>query len=775
MNCFRSRDSYRRQRQAQRLSFETLEDRKLLSVNVLNYRYDQSSSGVNAQETTLTPANVNSATFGKIATTPVDGQVYAEPLYVSGVSIAGGTHNVVYVATEHDSVYAINADSGAVLWHDSFLSSGVSTVPAADTGSPALVPEMGITATPVIDTNTHSIYVLANTKESRADGTHYVYKLHALDLSTGGENLGGPLTIADTIYNKASNKYTFISGPTVNGTGMGSVNGTITFNALREFSRVGMTEVNGNIFMAFGSHPDIPPAHGWVLAVNAQTMSLWGALNVTPNGDLGDIWQGGNSITVDGNGNMYVVTGNGTFDSDLNADGFPINGDYGDSIVQFAYDPDSSPTHQNINGYGLKVVSYFTPSNQEVLDDQDLDLASSGTVLLPPQAGSASQPNLLITGGKEGTVYLMGSDSLSGYNPSGDQITQEVAKMYNTIFSAPAYFNGKLYYAIVGGHAQAFSLTNGHLTTTPSSVSADSFGYPGSTPTISANGTANGIVWMIDTTTNELRAYDANNLAHELYNSDQAPSGADALGKAVKFAVPTVADGHVFVGTQNSLVIYGLLDSRSQGPDAANRLFVNAAYQSILGRTPEPVALSVWTQSLDSGVSRAALTMALTHSDEYYSHIIQDDYQRYLGRQADLPGLLGWTAAMRGGLSDELLESLFIGSPEYYLHSGGTDRAWVDAMYQNVLGRSPDAKGEASWVAALAAGANRTSIAYNFAASPEREALRIQSDYTNYLNRAPSHGDIFGWVAAFEAGFSNENVIAGFVASDEYFSRHTDI
>ncbi len=777
MNCFRSRDHYRRQRQPQRLCIETLEDRKLLSVNVLNYRYDQSSSGVNAQETTLTPGNVNAANFGKIATTPVDGQVYAEPLYISGVNIAGDTHNVAYVATEHDSVYAIDSNSGAVLWHDSFLGPGITTVPTADTKSlTSLTPECGITASPVIDPNTHSIYVLANTKEVRADGIHYVYKLHALDLSTGAENLGGPLTLADTICNDATaadgGDYTYVSGPSVKGTGAGSVNGVVSFNALRELSRVALTEVDGNIFMAFGSHPDIEPAHGWILAVNAQTMSLWGALNVTPNGDLGDIWQGGNSITVDANGNMYAVTGNGTFDDTLNADGFPILGDYGDSVVQFAYDPDSSPTHQNINGYGLKVVSYFTPSNQEVLDDEDLDLASSGTVLLPPQAGSASQPNLLITGGKEGTVYLMSSDSLPGYNPAGDQVTQEVTKMFNTIYSAPAYFNGRLYYAIVGGHAQAFSLTNGQLNTTPSSVSTDSYGYPGSTPTISANGTANGIVWMIDTATNELRAYDANNLAHELYNSDQGPGGADALGKAVKFAVPTVADGHVFVGTQNSLVIYGLLDPHKQGNGAANRMFVNAAYESILGRAADPAAIASWAQALDNGASRMALTNVLTHSDEYYSGIIQGDYQRYLGREADRPGLLGWTAAMRGGVSDELLESLFIGSPEFYLHSGGTDRAWVDAMYMNVLGRAPDAAGEAAWVAALAAGANRTSIAYNFAASPEREALRITSDYSNYLGRSPGHGDIAGWVAAFESGFSNENVVAGFVASDEFFSRH---
>lgn len=779
MNCFHRRDNDRRQNQPQRLGFETLEDRKLLSVNVLNYRYDPSSSGVNSQETALTPANVASADFGKIATTPLDGQVYAQPLYVSDVDIAGGTHNVVYVATEHDSVYAIDSDTGNVLWHDSFLSAGVTTVPVEDTRSPdSIKPEFGITATPVIDPNTHSIYVLANTKEVRADGTHYLYKLHALDLGTGAENLGGPLTIADTICNDPTNEqtggdYTYVSGPSVNGTGMGSVNGKVYFNALREFSRVALTEVNGNIFMAFGSHPDIEPSHGWVLAVNAQTMSLWGAFNTTPNGDLGDIWQSGNAITVDANGNMYVVTGNGTFDTTLDANGFPINGNYGDSFIQIAYDPNSSPTNQNINGYGLKAVGYFTPSNQEELEEGDHDLGSGGIVLLPPSAGSASQPNLLVQGAKNGTVYLMNRDAMPGYNPAGDQVTQEIPSMFSMVYSTPAYFNGQLYYATTGGHAAAFPLTNGHLTTTPSSQSADTFGYPGATPTISANGAANGIVWMIDCGNNQLRAYDAGNLAHELFNSGPA-GGANALNaNAVKFSVPTVADGHVFVGTQNSLVIYGLM---SQIPvyASANAKFVSAAYESILGRAAEPAAVAFWSKAFDNGTSRMMLTNALTHSDEYYSAIIQADYQRYLGRQADLSGLLGWTALMRGGLSDELLESLFIGSPEYYSHSGGTDKSWVDAMYQDVLGRAPDASGEAGWVAALAAGANRSAIAYNFAASPERESLRITSDYSRYLNRTPSHADIVGWVAAFEGGFSNENVVAGFVASDEYFAQHSN-
>ncbi|HET6881661.1 MAG TPA: DUF4214 domain-containing protein [Pirellulales bacterium] len=758
---------------------EWLERRELFSVNVLNYRYDQSGTGVNSQETALTLQNVNANDFGKLASTPVDGQIYGEPLYVSGVNVGGAIHNVVYVATEHDSVYAIDSNSGAVLWHDSLLGPGVTSVPWQDTGSstegpsPAIQPELGITATPVIDPNTNSIYVLANTKEVRADGTHYLYKLHALNLQTGAENLGGPLTIADTISDLAT--YTYVSGPSVNGTGTGSVNGKLTFNALRELDRVALTEVDGNIFMAFGSHPDVEPAHGWVLAVNARTMSLWGAMCLTPNGDLGDVWQDGNAVTVDAQGNMYVVSGNGTFDSTLNSAGFPVNGDYGDSIVKFTFDPSSSPTHQNVNGYGLKVVDYFTPSNEQFLDDQDLDLGSGGIVLLPASAGTAATPDMLIQGGKQGTLYLMNSDNMPGFNPSGDQIAQEANGPFGMMFSTPAYFNGKMYYALVGGHAEAFSLTNGQLGTTPSSISGDIFGYPGATPSISANGTTNGIVWMIANGSNELRAYNAANLADELYTSDQAPGGADAMGTAVKFTVPTVADGHVFVGGANSLVIYGLLSSPRNvtASGTPNQNFIDAVYQSILGRAADPAALAYWTPLLDQGAPRSSLTLALTHSDEYDARIIEGVYQKYLGRAADPASLVNWTALMQGGLSDEQLEADFIGSAEYYLHSGGTDKSWVDAMYEDLLGRAADAAGEAYWVNALASGARRAMVAYGFAASAEREADVIQNDYTTYLGRTASNAEVAGWVMAFEAGDSNENVIAGFAASDEYFKQYS--
>lgn len=763
---------WQRRRRWSARALEVLERRELLSANVLGYHNDLASTGVNNQETVLTPANVNDATFGRLSSTPVDGQVYAQPLYREGVNIpsgpAAGTHNVVYVATEHDSVYAVDSSTGSVLWQRSFIdpTNGITTVPAADTGSGALTPEMGITATPVIDTSTQALYVLANTKEVRADGTHYVYRLHALDLATGAEKLGGPLTIADTIFDGTN--YTYVSGPTVNGTGVGNVNGQITFNALRELGRVGLSDIDGSIYMGFGSHPDVDPAHGWVLAVNAQTLNLWAAVNLTPNGEFGDVWQAGNEVLSDGNGQYFVSTGNGTFDSTLDANGFPSNADYGDSLVKLVYDG-STPANPNANGWGLKVVDYFSPSNTQTLNSQDQDLGSGGTVLLPDQAGNAANPHLLIESGKQGTIYLMNRDNMAGFNSTVDQVLQESSGLLTTTYSTPAYFNGTLYYATVGDHAKAIPLTGGVLAAAPSSQSSDSFGYPGATPSISANGGANGIVWLIDNGTGELRAYDASNLADELYNSNQAIGGRDQLGSSVKFSVPTVADGHVFVGTGNSLVIYGLHDAPPALTDT--QAYVAAAFEDILGRAADPGALANWTNLLNHGLSRGVFTGALAHSDEYYHLVIQAAYQQYLGRVADLQGLNVWTAAMRGGLSDEQLEADFIGSPEFFAHAGGTNRAWVDTMYQDLLGRQPDAAGEAFWVQSLAMGANRQSVAFGFAASVERESQRVQSDYFHFLGRAASAAEVNNWVIAFEHGYSNENVIAGFAASNEYYHR----
>jgi hypothetical protein len=555
------------QRNRFRPRLEELEDRRLPSVNVLTYHNDNSSTGQNLNETALTPSNVNAGSFGKLFTTPLDGQVYAQPLLVTGVNITTGsqqgTHVVIYVATEHDSVYALDAHSGAVLWRDSFTNpgGGVTTVSSTDVGSGDLSPEIGITGTPVIDPSTGTLYVDAKTKETGSGSPDYVFRLHALDLSTGAEKFGGPAVIADTAFDGTN--YTYISGPAVNGTGDGSVGGQVTFNALRQHQRPGLTLVNGTVYLAFASHGDNGPYHGWVLGYNAHTLALTAALNTTPNGGLGGIWQSGGRIAADAQGNLYVMTGNGTFDTTLNVNGFPASADYGDSFLKLAPDPGSRPGSQNANGWGLKVADYFTPSDEQSLSQADADLGSGGPLLLPDSAGSAADPHLVVGAGKQGKIYLLNRDNLGKFDPATDHGVQELPGALTMAFDTPAFFNGTLYYAGNGDVGKAFSLVNATLSTNPTSQSADSFGFPGSTPSVSANGTAGGMVWNLDTGTNQLRAYDVANYANELYTSAQAAGNRDRLGSVVKFSVPTVANGMVYVGTTDSLVAFGLLPPSS--------------------------------------------------------------------------------------------------------------------------------------------------------------------------------------------------------------------
>ena len=315
---------------------EALESRLLLTA-VLTYHDDTSSTGQNPSETILSPADVNPTQFGKLASVALDGYAYAQPLYVPGVAISGlGTHNVVYVATEHDSLYAIDADTGAILWKDSFINpaAGVTTVSTSDVGTMDITPEMGISGDPVIDPNTDVLYLVAATKQVVGGVNHFVQRLHAIDITSGAEEFGGPVVIADTSWNGST--YTYNSGPSVAGTGAGSVNGVVTFNALRENQRLALTEVNGNIYIGWSSHADIAPYHGWILGYNATSLALTAVFNADPNGTDSGIWEGEGRIAVDSNGDMYFETGNGTFDTTMNAAGFPINGDYGDSFVKIA-------------------------------------------------------------------------------------------------------------------------------------------------------------------------------------------------------------------------------------------------------------------------------------------------------------------------------------------------------------------------------------------------------------------------------------------------------
>ena len=427
--AFRQRLRFPSSVQGCRPRLEELELRLAPSADVLTYHNDSFNSGQYLNETTLTPANVNVADFGKVFTTPADGRVYGQPLYLPGVSIttgaSQGTHNVIYTATEHNSIYAIDADTGQVLWQDNFNqpSAGVTPVPSSDVGG-VIQPEIGITSTPVIDPTTNTLYTCVYTKEVRSGANHYVYRFHAINISNGQEQFGGPLLVADTIYDGTN--FTFVSGPVVHGTGLGSVGGTVTLNAARQLQRPGLTLANGTVYVAFGSHNDQEPSHGWILGFNhadAQNqLQLVAAFNVTPNGKLGSIWQSGGKIAADSNGFLYAMTGNGTFDTTLDANGFPVQGDYGDSFIKLAVDPSSSPTNQNENGWGLKVVDYFTPHNELALEAGDIDIGSGAPLLFPDSAGSTAHPHLLAGGGKAGTYYLIDRDNMGKFNPSTDNI-----------------------------------------------------------------------------------------------------------------------------------------------------------------------------------------------------------------------------------------------------------------------------------------------------------------------------------------------------------------
>jgi len=576
---FAARHSARRQPlQTIRPVVEEFESRLAPSVNVLTYHNDNASSGQNLAETILTPGIVNAGSFGRLFSNSVAGQVYAQPLVMTGVNIStgalAGVHDVVFIATEHDRLYAFDANTGLLLWHDALLPSRyggtVTSVPSSDVGTGLISPEIGITSTPVIDPTSNTLYVEEKTKEVVGSVSHYLHWLNAINVSNGAEKFGGPVVIADSIGD------TYVSGPTVAGTGdtpNRTPTGKVAFDALRQLNRPALTLVNGTIYIAFASHGDNTPYHGWVLGYSAATLKLTAVFNATPNGSDGGIWQGGDGITADSSGNLYLETGNGTFDTTMDANGFPIDGDYGDSVIKLAVDPGSTAANQNgnRNGWGLKVVDYFTPFNQDSLDSGDLDLGSGGPVLLPASAGSMLHPNLLVASGKEGRIYLIDRDNMGKFDPNpvnklDTNIVQELPP--DTIsgsYGSAAYFNGYIYYvgAANDGNpddsAKAFSVQNAQLSVNPTSQGPDTFSYPGNTPIISADASSNGILWAVDTGTNELRAYDAGNLADELYTSDQAANNRDRLGSAVKFAPATEANGHVYVGTSNGLVAYGLL------------------------------------------------------------------------------------------------------------------------------------------------------------------------------------------------------------------------
>ncbi len=501
-------------------------------VSVTTHHNDIGRTGQNLNETTLTTSNVNVNQFGKLFACPVDGYIYAQPLYVAQVAISSTTHNVVYVATENNSVYAFDADSGTQLWH---VNLGT-PVPSTDIASTYkdLTPVIGITGTPVIDPGSSTLYVVAKTKVTSNNTYHQ--NLHALDITTGIERPGSPVEITAS----------------VSGNGSGSSGGAIAFQPLYQLNRPGLLLLNGEIYIAFGSHGDIGPYHGWVLAYNASTLVQTAVFNTTPNGSEGAIWQGGQGLVADV-ANIYFMTGNGTFNA--NAGGT----EYGDSVVKLA------------TLSGLSVSNYFTPDNQGALNQSDLDLGSGGPILLP-------QTTSIVGGGKDGILRLIDTADMGGYNSAFNGDLQEFQATSGIIMIGPVYWNspsnGPLVYLWgPGDHLKAFEFLNGSFQTTPvlqSSMTSPSGNSNAAALSLSANASTSGtgIVWASvsysgdsnqQTVPGILRAFDATNPTTELWDSKQNVA-RDDVGNYAKFAPPTVVNGKVYLATfSNKLVVYGLL------------------------------------------------------------------------------------------------------------------------------------------------------------------------------------------------------------------------
>ena len=466
-------------------------------VSVTTYRNDLARSGGNPAETILTPASVNPAGFGKLASRPVDGQVYAQPLYVSLVNIPGkGIHNVVYVATEHDSVYAFDADSdtGAnadPLWHVNFTdpSTGERTLNEADVlNCPSITPELGITGTPVIDPSTGTLYVVASTILNG----QFFHRLHALDITTGAERPGSPVVIAASVP----------------GVGDGFSQTTVPFHPYLYKNRAGLLLLNGVVYTAWTSHCDAGSYHGWLIGYDAADLRQMAIFNDSPNAFQASLWMGGAAPAADAEGNIYVISGNGPFDTESNGS------DLGDSFIKLS------------SGAGLTIADYFTPFNQLALNRGDIDLGSSGALLLPDEAGSVAHPHLLAGAGKEGRIYLLDRDQMGSFNPADDsQIVQSIPKAIGPLYGGAAYFNQTLFFAAANDSLKAFAISDAHLMPLPSSQSSLAFGGLGAAPTVSSNGATNGIVWLVEPGYGgTLHAYDASNLANELYNSQMNPA-----------------------------------------------------------------------------------------------------------------------------------------------------------------------------------------------------------------------------------------------------------
>ena len=515
------------------------------NARILTYHNDNLRTGLNPNETILTTSNVNSSTFGKLGSLQVTGLVDAEPLYVPALTINSAKHNVVFVVTEHDLAYAFDADTlGPPLWQVS-LTPGSET-PSDDRGCGQVEPEIGVTSTPVIDLSAGpngTIFVVAMSKDS---GGNYHHRLHALDLTTGADRMTAQQIQA-----------------TYPGNGTGSSSGTQTFNPASYEERAALLLLNGAIFTTWTSHCDAPNYTSWVISYSESTLQQVSVLNMTANGTTqngqeGGIWNAGSGPSADAAGAVYFLIGNGTFDTTLDGSGFPKNRDFGNSFVKLS-----------VAGNNLSVADYFAMDNPSGGDAEseasaDTDLGSGGAMLLPDlQDGQGNTQHLGVGAGKDGHVYIVDRDNMGKFVASDANIYQELrGALGGGIWSAPAYFNNSVYYGTAGSNLKAFNISSGKLATSASSSSPSAFGYPGATPSVSANGTSNGIVWAIQNgSTGTLHAYDATNLGTELYNSNQASGSRDqfATNSNDKFVTPMIANGKIYVGTPNAVVVFGLL------------------------------------------------------------------------------------------------------------------------------------------------------------------------------------------------------------------------
>ena len=499
------------------------------TVQVLTYHNDLARTGQNLDEKILTLANVNSKTFGKLGFLTTDGLVDAEPLYVSNLTVSGHSRNVVFVATEHDFVYAFDADTMTQLWRVTMLAPG--EIPSDDRRCGQVTPEIGVTATPVISLRDGRgvMYVVAMSKDKAGN---YFQRLHALDLSSGAELPGSPTTVEATFPN---------------------LHGVTTFDPKQYKERASLLLLDGIVYTSWASHCDEGEYTGWVIGYNAETLKQANILNLTPNGNDGAIWMSGAGPAADAQGNIYILDGNGTFDEKLDSCGFPVNGDFGNAFLKLS-----------LQAGKLTVADYFNTHDTQVQSGRDEDLGSGGALVLPDlHDASGNTWQLALGAGKDRRIYVVDRNDMGKYTHKKNAgIYQEIDHVLTgPVFSMPAYFNNTVYFAAVNDTMKAFSISNAKLVSTPASKTSAHFAYPGATPSISANGTANGIVWAVEARGSEagiLHAYDAGNLANELYSSSGRTHSRDAFSDN-KFITPMIANGRVFVGTLTGVAVFGLL------------------------------------------------------------------------------------------------------------------------------------------------------------------------------------------------------------------------